>query len=178
MRRLASELDVAPAAIYWHVDGRATLLDGIVEVVVERLRLPEAVELTAASRLTALAAAIREQISAAPGLVELLASEGRVGWLFGPLRDACFAELERRGVRGAPAAIACRAVVVHVAGFVTIEPRLVRYRAADGPEQPGAAGLDLPDRPGFDNVTVLPDDVFTWSMRTFMEAVFPDPTSS
>ena len=76
MRRLASELDVEAMSLYYHVPGKAALLEGLAECVLAEVQLPsgEARDWHDASR--AVARALRDNARAHPHAMPLIASLG------------------------------------------------------------------------------------------------------
>jgi AcrR family transcriptional regulator len=76
MRKLASELDVEAMSLYYHVPGKAALLEGLAETVLAEVQLPsgDARDWPEASR--AVARALRDNARAHPHAMPLLASLG------------------------------------------------------------------------------------------------------
>ena len=121
MRRLADELGAAVTAIYWHVGNRDTLLDLIVERLLDEMDDVHSVGGSPHERIAFLARELRERLLNRPHLIALVNSRGRIARLFQPVQVALAAELAALGLRGAEAAIVVRAVQCHVAAFVTLE---------------------------------------------------------
>ena len=76
MRKLAAELDVEAMSLYYHVPGKAALLEGVAETVLAEVQLPrgDTGDWPEASR--AVARALRDNARAHPNAMPLLASLG------------------------------------------------------------------------------------------------------
>ena len=121
MRRLADDLGAAVTAIYWHVGNRDTLLDLIVEQLLDEMGEVHSDGDSPHARIAFLARELRERLLARPHLIALVNSRGKIARLFQPVQVALAAELAALGLRGGEAAIVVRAVQCHVAAFVTLE---------------------------------------------------------
>jgi AcrR family transcriptional regulator len=71
MRRLAEDLDVAPAAIYWHVRTRDDVLRGILNLAYARMRLPDESTIEWDEQQRVLMRELRAALLTHPYIVEL-----------------------------------------------------------------------------------------------------------
>jgi AcrR family transcriptional regulator len=132
MRRLADRLGVVPMAVYRHVANREALVDGILDLAIARVPLPDPT-LDWRTALHQLAVAVRTTMLAHPGIVTPLISRPSLGpssliigeYGLGLMRTAGF-ELED-AERGPIA------VLTYTIGFVALEqPRRRVGYPADG----------------------------------------------
>jgi len=79
MRRLASELDVDPMAIYHHLPGKRAVLAGMIELAFSELRVPPDEGMIWQDRVRAGARAYRDLVRAHPHLALYLVSNLEVG---------------------------------------------------------------------------------------------------
>jgi AcrR family transcriptional regulator len=79
MRRVASELDVDPMAIYHHLSGKRAVLVGIIELVFGELRVPQHEGKIWQERVRAFARAYHDLVRAHPQLALYLVSNLEVG---------------------------------------------------------------------------------------------------
>ena len=124
MRKLAASLGVQPTSIYWHVGGRESLLDAIVERYSERLVAAEVRGRTPAARVLNVAHQIRSLSRDHPNLSAVAHERGLTPALALPLQIALARELTAAGLRGRRAAEAMRSILYTVGGFIVLEPRL------------------------------------------------------
>jgi AcrR family transcriptional regulator len=76
MRRLAAQLDVEAMSIYYHVPGKAALLEGLAEAVLGEVRLPRGDGGDLAGAIRGVARALRANALAHPNAIPLLGSLG------------------------------------------------------------------------------------------------------
>ncbi len=76
MRKLAADLDVEAMSLYYHVPGKAALLEGLAETVLADVRLPRGVDGDWPEASRAVAWALRDNARAHPNAMPLLASLG------------------------------------------------------------------------------------------------------
>jgi AcrR family transcriptional regulator len=121
MRDLASELDVGTMSLYHHVPNKEALLDGLVEVLLAGIELPDPTSGTWDERASRMARSLRAVAMAHPNCIPLLvtrpfATEGSLG----PC-EAAFSVLSEAGLDPENALVAFRTIVAYVLGFVTME---------------------------------------------------------
>ena len=126
MRRLASDLGVAPTAIYWHVGNRHELLGELVDRIIEDVGAVTPTGRTPTSRIVSIARALREHLLARPHLVGLVNEHGRTAVMFLPAQSALARELSSAGLPAKQAALALRSVLFTVVGFVLLEINMAR----------------------------------------------------
>lgn len=126
MRKLATELGVAPTAIYWHVGDRRELLDAVLDRELTELAPVRASGSTPHQRLRSIARAIRRQVQEAPH-VQLLAQHlDRSAQVSFPGQVALAREVTAAGIRGEDAAQAVRSILFLVGGFAMLESNFRR----------------------------------------------------
>lgn len=76
MRKLAAELDVEAMSLYYHVPGKAALLEGLAERVLAEVRLPRGATGDRAGAVRDVARALRGNALAHPNAIPLLGSLG------------------------------------------------------------------------------------------------------
>jgi AcrR family transcriptional regulator len=135
MRKLAAVLGVAPPAIYWHVGNREQLLGALVDRIVAEAGAAVPRGRTPTTRVLSVARALRVQLLARPHLVGLVNEHGRTPALFLPAQRALARELSSAGLPAARVALALRAVLFSVVGFVLLEINVAR-----APEQHPTTG--------------------------------------
>ena len=121
MRRLSDDLGVAVTSIYWHVGNRQALLDAVVDRVLADIGMLQAMGETPRERVASLARQLRIKMLERPHLIALVHAQAKTPLMFRPVHAAMAAELDALGQRGATAALALRALQMHVAGFVLLE---------------------------------------------------------
>ena len=137
MRRLAAELGVAVTGIYWHVGNREVLIGQLVERVVGRLGDITAAGSTPEQRIVAVGRRLRRLIHDHPHMIALVYEHGQTALMMLPAERALAREIGAAGLQGTAGALAVRAVLHHVVGYVLLE-RAVSH----SPEQhPSAAEL-------------------------------------
>ncbi len=147
MRALARRLDVAPNALYSHVESKAGLVDELLDEVLA--------EVDPGEGLYDLMVSTYEVLLAHPDLVPLyLARQGARGPNAERLGDIMLTLLAGQGVHGARGRDARRVLIVFTIGFAAF--------ATHPPLEPGAE-LPLTDKAMFDN--------FTQGLRWLLEGI-------
>jgi AcrR family transcriptional regulator len=144
MRKLATELGVAPTAIYWHVGNKGDLLNLLVDRLITDMGLPDPSGDTPLERMSGIARWIRQQVRARPHLIGLAHQQGRDAEVFFPAQAALAEELSAAGVGGADAALAVRSVAFYAGAFIVLEHSLLeRPEPATSPTATGPTARDL-----------------------------------
>jgi AcrR family transcriptional regulator len=120
MQAVAQRLTVTPMALYRHMDGKQTLLDGLVERLLTSFPLPPA-DGPWADRLTATAAAMRSTARQHPAVFPLLLTRPAMTPAARRVRDFVQAALGEAGLDEAAAARAERLMSTTVLGFAASE---------------------------------------------------------
>lgn len=115
MRGLADVLDVAPNALYNHVESREDLLDAVTERFIAGMRLP-AGEQPWAGWVRTVATALRAQLLERPGLTELMLSRAGATTTGPELLGRFLDRLQSQGLDRATAHLAWHAVLTVVVG--------------------------------------------------------------
>jgi TetR/AcrR family transcriptional regulator, tetracycline repressor protein len=118
MRKLASELGVAPTTIYWHVGNRDALVLAVIQRQAERQATMRVRGSTHDERVVSAARNIWRSALANRNVTALATQAGAVTLLELPLELALLAELESADVRGPAARDALRAILACIAGFL------------------------------------------------------------
>lgn len=145
MRKLATELGVAVTSIYWHVGGRDTLFDHLVDRLIAQMSTLPAKGRTPVSRITALARAQRRALIKYQHLVAIAYERERTPLLFLPVQQTLAKQLAELGVTGADAALLLRAIEVHVISSAVMQFSTVRDEKHDE-EDPTLWTDDWPDQ--------------------------------
>jgi AcrR family transcriptional regulator len=190
MRRLADRLGVAPNALYSHVQGKADLVDGLIDAMYADLDIGTDESGDWVEQLAALSQAVREHLLAHPAVVPLALQRHALGphglrlgeRIYDILRPAGFTD---RAVVGTVSAL-----LTYILGFVALE---VPHVGADGSgtdelvRRLGAFYGALPLRQFPNHVELAPmlarfssDDQFQFGLRTFLTGLAaqhdgPDP---
>jgi AcrR family transcriptional regulator len=147
MRKLAAELDVEAMSLYYHVPGKAALLEGLAETVLATVRLPRGDGGDRAGAVRGVARALRANALAHPHAIPLL---GALGFGSAAARRHTEDVLDVLGSAGlAPQAAFSTFLLIrsYVLGFVLWEIRHAEAKAA-GMIPPTEAGtLTSPDLP-------------------------------
>lgn len=133
MRALADELDVGTMSLYHHVGNKDGLLDGLVEVVLGDIDVPEPESGSWDERAARMARSLRDVALRHPGCVPLLVTRP---FATGPsLRpcEAAFDLLAEAGLDTEQALIAFRTMVAYVLGWVMMESS--GFFSAGGPHR-------------------------------------------
>jgi AcrR family transcriptional regulator len=126
MRRLASDLGVAPTAIYWHVGNRHELLGELVDRIIDDVGAVAPSGRTPTTRIVSIARALRSHLLERPHLVGLVNEHGRTAVMFLPAQSALARELSTAGLPAKQAAMLLRSVLFCVVGFVLLEINMAR----------------------------------------------------
>lgn len=135
MRRLADELGVAVTSIYWHVGNRDDLVDALVERLLDDMGTLRARGTTPRERIASLARALRRKLLERPNVVALAHEQAKTATMFQPVQLAIADELADLGLRDTQAALALRALQLHVVTSVLLERTIGRY-GTDEPVDP------------------------------------------
>ena len=144
MRRLASELGVAPNALYSHFANKGALLDAMLNVVLAEVRIPDRPHRPWEGELAALFRASRRALLSHPQLVPLFLARpgGRHALRLG---EGALRLLLRGGIDGRAAVEALRTLLVYTLGFVAVEvPRLADPGGRQRLEEAAARIASLP----------------------------------
>jgi AcrR family transcriptional regulator len=120
MRRLATELDVQPPTIYWHVGSRDELVEAVVRAQSERLADRVVDGATARERVLSAALHIYEGAIEHRSVTSLAHQTGTSSLLLHDLEAALLRELEAAGADGAEA---LRSILVVVTGALVLTLR-------------------------------------------------------
>ncbi len=138
MRHLADELGVAVTSIYWHVGNREELGDALVDRLIAEMGTLRATGATPRERIASLARALRRRLLDRPHVVALAHERSRTATVFRPVSDAMATELADLGIAGPEAALALRALELHVVTSVLLVRTLDRFGSTE-PVDPTAA---------------------------------------
>lgn len=145
MRRLAEELGVAVTSIYWHVGGRDALFDALVERLLHEMATLPTEGHDPIDRIAALARSQRRMLIDKQHVLSIAHERDRTPQLFLPVQRALAAHLADLGVTGTRAALALRAVQVHVISSAVMQFSAVRGAKHDE-EDPSLWAHAWPDR--------------------------------
>lgn len=144
MRGLADELGVAATSIYWHVGGRDKLFDSLVGRLLEDMAALPIDGDTPTERIAALARSQRRALIDRQHLLAIAHERDRTPTLFLPVQQKLAALLADLGVTGSRAALALRAIEVHVISSAVMQFSAVRG-AKHEEEDPSLWDDDWPD---------------------------------
>lgn len=145
MRRLAEDLGAAVTAIYWHVGNRDTLLDLLVERLLDDMVAIHADGEAPVDRIASLTRQLRAQLLARPHLIALAHQRQKTAAMFQPVQAALARELAALGLRGRGAAPIVRALQFHVVASVVLQRTASRGPGEDVTDP--TAWPDDPDDP-------------------------------
>lgn len=120
MRRLATALDVAPGALYWHFPNKQTLLGAVTDRILAPMEQPAA-EDHWAERLAELAHRLRDALLAHRDGAELVAASVAARLTASPVREIFTATAQSAGLPAAEAALAADTVLYYVLGYTVDE---------------------------------------------------------
>lgn len=124
MRALAERLDVAPNALYSHVDSKTALIDDVLDEVLDEVEAPPTDVANRFTGLHDLMASTYQVLLAHPDLVPAyLARQGARGPNAQRLGDVMLDLLAGLGVTGTRAREALRVLVVYTIGFAAFATR-------------------------------------------------------
>ncbi len=126
MRGLADELGVAVTSIYWHVGGRDTLFDRLVDqLLCQMANLPVEGD-DPVERIRSLARAQRRVLIDRQHLLAIAHERDRTAALFLPVQQALAELLADLDLTGSQAALALRALQVHIISSAIMQFSAVR----------------------------------------------------
>lgn len=123
MRRLAQVLDVAPMALYRHVENRDDLIDGIIDLVFAEIELPPA-ELDWRAWMRQRAISVRAALVRHPWAIGLMESRHRPGPATLSHHDAVIGRLRGSGFSIGMAAHAYSLMGAYIYGFAMNQANL------------------------------------------------------
>jgi TetR/AcrR family transcriptional regulator, tetracycline repressor protein len=137
MRTLAAELGVMPNALYSHVNGKAALLEGVLDAVLGDVKVPSSGGWR--KRLVGVFESTRAVLLDHPGLIEAFLTRPTRGQNAMRLGAECLDLLARGGIEDELAGRGFRALLVYTIGFAAYEaPR----RTDPDPGARTAAGIE------------------------------------
>ncbi len=145
MRKVGAEVGVAPTAIYWHVGSREDLLNAVLDGMIADLPPVVARGRTPLERLASVARSIRDQVRETTLTQQLAAELGRTAELSFPGQVVLARELHAAGITGDDAALAARAVLFVVGGFILLEDNFASRQPGSRTTQELWKGVEDPD---------------------------------
>ncbi|MDV3126635.1 TetR/AcrR family transcriptional regulator [Mycobacterium sp. 21AC1] len=145
MRGLAEQLGVAVTSIYWHVGGRDTLFDGLIERLLGEMADLPVLGDCPVDRIACLVRSQRRLLIERQHLLAIAHERDRTPALFLPIQQTLAAQLAELGVTGTDAALMLRAVQVHVISSAVMQFSAVRD-SAHREEDPSLWTSDWPDQ--------------------------------
>ena len=130
MRKLAAELDVEAMSLYYHVPGKAALLEGLAETILGEVRLPRGDPGDRSEATRAVARALRDNARAHPEAMPLLASLGLGSSAARRHTEDVLAVLGAAGLAPQAAFTAFLVIRSYVLGYVLWEIRHAEAKAA------------------------------------------------
>ncbi len=121
MRKLATELGVAPTAIYWHVGGREELLGRILDDMTAERPPILPVGDTPRARIRSVAHSMRSEVHLTPLLRQLSIELGRTAELALPCQVVVARELAAAGLSGDALEHAATSLLYTVGGFIALD---------------------------------------------------------
>jgi TetR/AcrR family transcriptional regulator, tetracycline repressor protein len=121
MRRLADRLGVAPNALYYHVRGKADLIDGLIDQVYAGLDLKPDPAGDWTQQLTTLSQAIRAHLLAHPAVVPYALQQPGIGPHGLRLGEAIYNVLRPAGFSDQAVVGTVYALLTYILGFVALE---------------------------------------------------------
>ncbi|HEU5033511.1 MAG TPA: helix-turn-helix domain-containing protein [Mycobacteriales bacterium] len=175
MRRLAEELGVAVTAIYWHIGNRDTLVDLLLQRLLEDMGRIKPRGRQPRTRITSIARVLRAGLLARPHLIALADQRGKTAAMFQPAQAALAAELAAVGLRGRPAAVVIQAVQCHIVASVVLARALSRSHTHDSTDP--QVWPDAPDDPQLVAALARPPDldrVFELGLQALLDGLLAD----
>jgi TetR/AcrR family tetracycline transcriptional repressor len=181
MRRLADRLNVAPNALYTHVDGKADLIDALIDQVYASLELDGLQGDDWTERLATLSRAVRAQLLAHPAVVPLALQQPGLGPHSLRLGEAIYDVLRPAGFSDQVVVGIVYALLTYILGFVALEvPRagtnpqtsdefVRRLHAFFAALPPGAFPHTVELAPLLARIST--DDQFRFGIRTFLAGI-------
>lgn len=168
MRAVAAELGVEAMSLYWHVDGKDALMDGVVQRVLSELPRAPAPPVDWRAGLESFARGMRGVALTHPNAVPLLAARAgsayaAAGWI----SEGAIATVEAAGFDRQTAIRAARTVARYVVGFTLAEAgdRGAPRRAPR--ERPSAALDELLDALAHDD----PEELFGFGLECLVDGL-------
>ena len=127
VRRLASELGVAPMSVYWHVRDKAHLFDLIGEAVLESMAMPPA-EGDWRDQVRAIHRAMLAAVLAHPNTADLMIGRARYGPAGITMFEQLLSALLEAGLTPEAAFDAYQSLYVFVLGFIATANRTPAFR--------------------------------------------------
>lgn len=136
MRAVATELGVEAMSLYWHVENKEDLLDGVVQRVLADIAVPPEEPTEWRDRMIAFAARFRALLLEHPNVVPLLAKRSATAYTVAK-RAAVVSlhNLERAGFSSAAAIDITRMFVRFVFGFTMVETVQLQAQAHGRPPE-------------------------------------------
>jgi TetR/AcrR family transcriptional regulator, tetracycline repressor protein len=177
MRRVATELGVAPNALYSHIADKDALVDGVFDRVLGTIEIPQRGAWRA--RIERIMEASLELLLAHPDLIPHAVSRQAVGPNALRLSEAVLEQLARGGITGERAVRALQVLLVHMTGSAAFTaPRRAEPEPAARARRARAAAeaLDPGDYPhttaGSDAIATHPgDEVFRLGLRWILDGL-------
>ena len=142
MRAVARRLAVAPGALYSHVRTKAELIDEVLDDLLARVDAPDPSAADWQAGLHGLMTSTHEVLLEHPGLVPLfVARPGARGPNAQRLGEVMLALLGARGITGAPAREAVRALIVYTIGSAAFAVQTPIDAEPDAAPMPSSAEL-------------------------------------
>ncbi len=151
MRRVASELGVAPNALYTHVPDKAGLIDAILDAVLADVVIPR--RGTWRARIERLLLDSRRVLLDHPDLVPLFMVRQTNGPNALRLGEALLEQCHRGGMSGEQAARALQVLLVHTIGATAFEVPRLRDPAPEERRRRGRQAVDVLDPQEFPHTT-------------------------
>jgi TetR/AcrR family transcriptional regulator, tetracycline repressor protein len=177
MRKVATRAGVTPTSVYWHFGSREALLHAVLTALIDELPEPQVRGRTPRRRMMELATGLRDQVAATQPVQELALELGRGAELSFPTQVALAREVAATGLRGDKAALAVRAILFTVGGFILLTNNF--EQRVEGTEttqelwhsQGGGAveaGLQHAMEQGVDT-----DALFRFTLERLLDGLFP-----
>jgi AcrR family transcriptional regulator len=145
MRGLAEQLGAAVTSIYWHIGGRDQLFDRLVDRLLDEMAHLPVEGHTPVEHIASLARSQRRALIDRQHLLAIAHQRDRTPRLFLPIQQKLAVALAELGVTGAEAALAVRAIEVHVISSAVMQFSAVRGEKHDE-EDPTLWTDDWPDQ--------------------------------
>jgi TetR/AcrR family transcriptional regulator, tetracycline repressor protein len=132
MRRVAEELGAAVTAIYWHVGNRDTLVELLIERLLDEMGDVHASGDQPRQRVAGLAHELRRRLLARPHLIALADQHGMTAAMFQPMQAALAQELAAIGITGEQAGRSIQILQCHVVASVVLARAVARSQTHQG----------------------------------------------
>ena len=151
MRHVATELGVAPNALYSHVPDKAGLLDAVLDAVLADVAIPRRGDWR--TRIEGLLLESRRVLLAHPDLVPLFLSRQSTGPNALRLGEALLEQCYRGGLSGDQATRALQVLLVHTIGATAFEVPRLRDPAPEARRRRGRQAVERLDPDEFPHTT-------------------------